>query len=108
LTFPFSSPLGENEYFEVDAANDNGSDTFEEGEWGIDYGVSRDGFCAHFASSTADASTIMDSYKIPPKFDLTPRRHHGYAFLLFIVGTLFPPLGTLPSGLIKALMPLNE
>ena len=25
--------------------------------------------------------------------DLTPRRHHGYAVLLFIFGTLFPPLG---------------
>ncbi|KAI0724018.1 hypothetical protein C8T65DRAFT_564521 [Cerioporus squamosus] len=24
--------------------------------------------------------------------DLTPRRHHGYAVLLFIFGTLFPPL----------------
>jgi len=29
---------------------------------------------------------------IPQKVDLTPRRHHGYAVLLFIVGTLFPPL----------------
>ncbi|RDX56538.1 hypothetical protein OH76DRAFT_1336347 [Lentinus brumalis] len=26
------------------------------------------------------------------KVDLTPRRHHGYAVLLFIFGTLFPPL----------------
>ncbi|KIL69751.1 hypothetical protein M378DRAFT_156984 [Amanita muscaria Koide BX008] len=34
----------------------------------------------------------MDTYHIPGKFDLTPRRHHGYAVLLFIMGTLFPPL----------------
>ncbi|KAJ3492381.1 hypothetical protein NLI96_g46 [Meripilus lineatus] len=27
------------------------------------------------------------------KVDLTPRRHHGYAVFLFILGTLFPPLG---------------
>ncbi|KAH8106836.1 hypothetical protein BXZ70DRAFT_1003737 [Cristinia sonorae] len=26
------------------------------------------------------------------KVDLTPRRHHGYAVILFIMGTLFPPL----------------
>jgi len=26
------------------------------------------------------------------KIDLTPKRHHGYAVLLFIFGTLFPPL----------------
>ncbi|KAL0581742.1 hypothetical protein V5O48_000324 [Marasmius crinis-equi] len=29
---------------------------------------------------------------IPSKIDTTPRRHHGYAVLLFIMGTLFPPL----------------
>ncbi|PFH54355.1 hypothetical protein AMATHDRAFT_53288 [Amanita thiersii Skay4041] len=34
----------------------------------------------------------MDTYHIPGKVDLTPRRHHGYAVLLFIMGTLFPPL----------------
>ncbi|KAL1686381.1 hypothetical protein GGG16DRAFT_64338 [Schizophyllum commune] len=33
----------------------------------------------------------MSTY-IPTKIDLTPRRHHGYAVLLFIMGTLFPPL----------------
>lgn len=33
----------------------------------------------------------MSSY-VPTKIDLTPRRHHGYAVLLFIMGTLFPPL----------------
>jgi len=33
----------------------------------------------------------MSSY-VPTKIDLTPRRHHGYAFLLFIMGALFPPL----------------
>lgn len=25
--------------------------------------------------------------------DLTPRRHHGYSVVLFILGTLLPPLG---------------
>ncbi|KAJ3558289.1 hypothetical protein NP233_g11537 [Leucocoprinus birnbaumii] len=34
----------------------------------------------------------MSSYHIPGKVDLTPRRHHGYAVVLFIMGTLFPPL----------------
>ncbi|KAL0946895.1 hypothetical protein HGRIS_013059 [Hohenbuehelia grisea] len=33
----------------------------------------------------------MSSY-VPQKIDLTPKRHHGYAVLLFIMGTLFPPL----------------
>ncbi|KAF8894617.1 hypothetical protein BD779DRAFT_852754 [Infundibulicybe gibba] len=33
----------------------------------------------------------MASY-VPKKIDLTPRRYHGYAVLLFILGTLFPPL----------------
>lgn len=28
------------------------------------------------------------------KVDLTPRRHHGFQVLLFILGTLVPPLGT--------------
>ena len=37
----------------------------------------------------------MSTY-IPTKIDLTPRRHHGYAVLLFIMGTLFPPLGEQP------------
>ena len=31
--------------------------------------------------------------------DLKPRRHHGYAVLLFILGTLVPPLGTFPGHL---------
>jgi uncharacterized membrane protein YqaE (UPF0057 family) len=34
----------------------------------------------------------MDTYRIPGKIDLTPKRHHGYAVLLFLMGTLFPPL----------------
>ncbi|KAF5357912.1 hypothetical protein D9756_001570 [Leucocoprinus leucothites] len=34
----------------------------------------------------------MSSYHIPGKVDLTPKRHHGYAILLFIMGTLLPPL----------------
>jgi hypothetical protein len=34
----------------------------------------------------------MSNY-VPAKIDLTPRRHHGYAVVLFIMGTLFPPLG---------------
>ncbi|KAF9454493.1 hypothetical protein P691DRAFT_638054, partial [Macrolepiota fuliginosa MF-IS2] len=29
---------------------------------------------------------------IPGKVDLTPKKHHGYAVFLFIMGTLFPPL----------------
>jgi len=29
---------------------------------------------------------------IPSKIDLKPKRHHGYSVLLFILGTLFPPL----------------
>jgi len=32
------------------------------------------------------------SNRIPGKLDLKPKRYHGYAVLLFIVGTLFPPL----------------
>lgn len=35
----------------------------------------------------------MSSYIPNGKPDLTPRRHHGYAAILFVVGTLFPPLG---------------
>lgn len=27
------------------------------------------------------------------KVDVTPKRHHGYSVVLFIFGTLFPPLG---------------
>ncbi|KAF5315796.1 hypothetical protein D9611_004694 [Ephemerocybe angulata] len=37
----------------------------------------------------------MATYGIAPtngKIDLTPRKHHGYAVVLFILGTLFPPL----------------
>ena len=30
---------------------------------------------------------------LPTTIDLTPRRHHGYLVLIFIIGTLFPPLG---------------
>ncbi|KAF9564642.1 hypothetical protein CPC08DRAFT_741371 [Agrocybe pediades] len=33
----------------------------------------------------------MSSY-IPSKIELKPKRYHGYAVLLFILGTLFPPL----------------
>ncbi|KAJ6630804.1 hypothetical protein B0H10DRAFT_855682 [Mycena sp. CBHHK59/15] len=33
----------------------------------------------------------MSQY-VPKKIDLKPKRHHGYAVLLFILGTLFPPL----------------
>ncbi|KAF9464704.1 hypothetical protein BDZ94DRAFT_1255712 [Collybia nuda] len=29
---------------------------------------------------------------VPKKIDLKPKRHHGYAVLLFIMGTLFPPM----------------
>jgi uncharacterized membrane protein YqaE (UPF0057 family) len=31
--------------------------------------------------------------------DLKPKRYHFYAVLLFILGTLFPPLGALPPAL---------
>jgi len=34
----------------------------------------------------------MATHMIPGKVDLTPKRHHGYAAILFIMGTLFPPL----------------
>ena len=34
----------------------------------------------------------MSSY-VPKKVDLKPKKHHGYAALLFILGTLLPPLG---------------
>lgn len=27
------------------------------------------------------------------KVNFTPKRHHGFSVLLFIIGTLFPPLG---------------
>ena len=30
---------------------------------------------------------------LPTKLDLTPRRHHGYLILIFIIGALLPPLG---------------
>jgi len=29
---------------------------------------------------------------VPQKVDLKPKKHHGYTILLFIMGTLFPPL----------------
>lgn len=29
------------------------------------------------------------------KLDLKPKRHHGYSAVLFVMGTLFPPLGEL-------------
>ena len=35
---------------------------------------------------------LMQSYDVG-KVDFTPRRHHGFAVVLFILGTLFPPLG---------------
>jgi uncharacterized membrane protein YqaE (UPF0057 family) len=34
----------------------------------------------------------LTAANIPSKIDLTPKRHHGYTVLLFIMGTLFPPL----------------
>ncbi|KAF8902139.1 hypothetical protein CPB84DRAFT_1679199 [Gymnopilus junonius] len=34
----------------------------------------------------------MSAPFIPSKLDLKPKRHHAYAVLLFILGTLFPPL----------------
>ena len=37
----------------------------------------------------------MDSYRLPTvtREDLKPKKHHGYAVLIFIVGTLLPPVG---------------
>lgn len=40
------------------------------------------------------------------KVDLKPRRHHGYAVVLFIFGTLFPPLGRAVSQCRKRSSPL--
>jgi uncharacterized membrane protein YqaE (UPF0057 family) len=41
---------------------------------------------------------------VPQVKSVKPKRHHGYAFLLFLLGTLFPPLGSslfhLPCDLI--------
>ncbi|KAJ7582712.1 hypothetical protein C8J56DRAFT_955547 [Mycena floridula] len=34
----------------------------------------------------------MEHHNIKGKLDLKPKRHHGYAVLLFILGTLLPPL----------------
>ncbi|KAF4608467.1 hypothetical protein EYR40_000812 [Pleurotus pulmonarius] len=44
----------------------------------------------------------LDSTKV----DLKPRRHHGYAVVLFIFGTLFPPLGRAVSQCPKRFSPL--
>ena len=38
-------------------------------------------------------SSIMTDRVRSFNVDLTPKAHHGYAVLLFIFGTLFPPLG---------------
>lgn len=37
----------------------------------------------------------MDSYRLPTvtREDLKPKKHHGYTVLIFIVGTLLPPVG---------------
>lgn len=42
----------------------------------------------------------MSNY-IPKKIDLTPKRHHGYSVLLFILGSLFPPLGTCTESILS-------
>ena len=36
---------------------------------------------------------------VPQKIELKPKRHHGYTVLLFIMGTLFPPLGDFSYGI---------
>jgi len=33
------------------------------------------------------------NHHLPKKVDLTPKRHHGFNVLLFILGCLLPPLG---------------
>lgn len=35
------------------------------------------------------------NHYLPQKVDLTPKRHHGFQFVLFILGWLLPPLGEL-------------
>lgn len=36
---------------------------------------------------------IMSSSIIPKKIDLKPKREHGFSVVLFVLGSLFPPLG---------------
>jgi hypothetical protein len=33
------------------------------------------------------------NHYLPQKVDLTPKKHHGFNVLLFILGMLLPPLG---------------
>lgn len=33
------------------------------------------------------------NHYVPTKVDLTPKRHHGFQFVLFLLGWLLPPLG---------------
>lgn len=37
---------------------------------------------------------------VPKKIELKPKRHHGYLVMLFIMGTLFPPMGASPISLL--------
>lgn len=38
-------------------------------------------------------ASAVNTFAPNGKIDTTPRRYHGYAVILFIMGTLFPPLG---------------
>lgn len=35
------------------------------------------------------------NHHLPKKIDLTPKKHHGFQVILFILGMLVPPLGEL-------------
>lgn len=56
--------------------------------------------CQHslLLSNLHVTATMSRPYDLS-KVDLKPKRHHGYSVLIFIFGTLFPPLG--PSSSIS-------
>ena len=41
---------------------------------------------------------------VPQKISIKPKRYHGYAVLLFVMGTLFPPLGSLAPYVLRVLI----
>ncbi|KAF8760379.1 hypothetical protein RHS01_01732, partial [Rhizoctonia solani] len=53
--------------------------------------LSSDPVVCHQSIRTVNAGTMNRPEQFT-KIDLTPKRHHGYAVLLFIFGTFFPPL----------------
>jgi len=62
------------------------------------------GTCAKYSCALNSYRLSTMPTHIPGKADLKPRKYHGYAVLLFIMGTLFPPLGQSSSSLTP---PLN-